>query len=67
MNTSIIVRNVDNVSFTSFENNRSPQIVFYKWNQYKNVPRDKLTTDMCTPFGFWNATSVNIDRLDMLV
>ena len=67
LNTSIIVRNVHNVSFTSFENKRSPQIVFYKWNQYKNVPRDKLTTDMCTPFGFWNATSVSIDRLDMLV
>ena len=67
VNTSIIVRNVHNVSFTSFENKRSPQIVFYKWNQYKNVPRDKLTTDMCTPFGFWNATSVSIDRLDMLV
>ena len=67
VNTSIIVRNVHNVSFTSFENKRSPLIVFYKWNQYKNVPRDKLTTDMCTPFGFWNATSVNIDRLDMLV
>ena len=67
MNTSIIVRNVHNVSFTSFENKKSPLIVFYKWSQYKNVPHDKLTTDMCTPFGFWNATSVTINKLDMLV
>ena len=67
MNISISVRNVHNVSFTSLERKKTPQIVFYKWRQYNNVSCDQLATGMCTPFGFWNATSINIDRLDVLV
>ena len=67
VNTSISVRNVHNVSFTSLERKKTPQIIFYKWSQCKNVSCDQLATGMCTPFGFWNATSVNIDRLGVLV
>ena len=67
VNISISVRNVHNVSFTSLERKKTPQIIFYKWNQCKNVSCDQLATGMCTPFGFWNATSVNIDRLCVLL
>ena len=67
VNISIRVRNVHNVSFTSLERKKTPQIIFYKWNQCKNVSCDQLATGICTPFGFWNATSVNIDRLGVLV
>ena len=67
LNISISVRNVHNVSFTSLETEKSPQIVFYKWSQCKNVPCDQLDAVLCTPFGFWNATSVTITRLSVLV
>ena len=67
LNTSITVRNVHNVSFTSLETEKSPQIVFYKWSQCNNVSCDQLEAVTCTPFGFWNATSATIDRLSVLV
>ena len=67
MNTSICVRNVHNVSFTGISSKKSSQIVFYEWRQCKNVSHDQLTTVKCTPFGFWNTTSITIDRLDVLV
>ena len=67
VNISISVRNVHNVSFTSLERKKTPQIIFYMWSQCKNVSCDQLATGMCTPFDFWNATSVNIDRLGVLV
>ena len=67
VNTAICVKNVHSLSFTSLESKKSPQIVFYEWSQCKNVSRDQLATGMCTPFGFWNATSITIDRLGVLV
>ena len=67
MNTSIRVRNVNNVSFTGLESKKTSQIIFYEWSQCKNVSCDQLATGMCTPFGFWNTTSVTIERLDMLI
>ena len=63
VNMSITVRNVHNVSFTSLETEKSPQIIFYKWSQCNNVSCDQLATGMCTPFGFWNATSIIMSRL----
>ena len=67
MNTSLSVRNVHNVSFMGLESTKSPQIVFYKWNQCCTVSRDQLATGICTPFGFWNATLITFDRLGVLV
>ena len=67
VNTSICVRNVSNVSFTGLESKKTSQIIFYEWRQCKNVLCDQLATGMCTPFGFWNTTSITIDRLDILV
>ena len=67
VNTSIRVENVHNVSFTGLESEKSPQIAFYKWNQCKNISCNQLLTGTCTPIAFRNATSVNIDRLDVLV
>ena len=55
------------MSFTGLESEKSPQIAFYKWNQCKNLSCNQLLTGTCTPFAFRNATSVNIDRLDVLV
>ena len=67
MNTSISVKNVRNVSFTSLESKKHPQIVFHKWRQCKNASCDQLAPDKCTAFGFWNVTSVTIDKLGVLV
>ena len=67
LNTSISVRNVHNVSFTSLETEKSPQIVFYKQSQCNNVSHDQMDAVKCTPFGFWNATAITIARLDVLV
>ena len=67
LNISISVRNVHNVSFTSLETEKSPQIVFYKQNQCNNVSHDQMDAVKCTPFGFWNATAITITRLGVLV
>ena len=66
MNTSICVKSVHNVSFTGVESKKSPQIVLYKWSQRKNISCDQPTVK-CAPFGFMNATSVNISRLGVVV
>ena len=60
-------KNVQNVSFTGVESKKSPQIVFYKLIQCKNISRNQLPPLACTPFDFWNVTSITFDRLDVLV
>ena len=67
MNTPICVINVHNVSFTALEFKKSPEIVFYPLSQCNNISRDQLATGICTPFGFWNATSITFDRLGVFV